>query len=185
MTFIESHPSACSGQKRPAKVLRRIPAQPGNVGGVAAGGGEGFSTSGGTVHAGPSWLKMLTKEGVDSVHTLGFGFGCTGVGPGRIGEDFGRVADFQERRLVRVPSGTFSQVRGPFWASDLGRGTRLSEQIALRVVSHAVFVGSCSCGRLLPSLSVAAFCCLTASWGAPGPGRHDRSGSGGVVHCSE
>ena len=103
MTFIESNPSACSGQKRPAKVLHRIPAKPRKVDGVAAAGGEGFSTSGGTIHAGPSWLKMLTKEGVDSVHTLGFGFGCTGVGPGRIGENFGRVADFQEGRLVRVP----------------------------------------------------------------------------------
>ncbi len=28
---------------------------------------------------------MLTKEGVHIVHTLGFGFDCTGLGLGRIG----------------------------------------------------------------------------------------------------
>jgi hypothetical protein len=44
------------------------------------------------------------KEGVDIVHTLGFGFGCTGVGPGRSGDVFGGVADYQGERLVRVPS---------------------------------------------------------------------------------
>ena len=94
MTFIESHPSGCSGQKRPAKVVCRIKALR-NVRGVAAGGGEGFSTSRGTIHAGPSWLRTLTKEGVHNVHTWGFGFGCTGIGLGRIGEVFGGVAGFQ------------------------------------------------------------------------------------------
>jgi hypothetical protein len=44
-----------------------------------------------------------TKEGVDSVHTLGFGFGCTGLGLGRNGDVFERVADSQGERLVRVP----------------------------------------------------------------------------------
>ncbi|MDQ0864639.1 hypothetical protein QF036_002220 [Arthrobacter globiformis] len=106
MTFIESHPHACSGQKRPAKVVRRIPAQPGNVVAVdraGAGGGEGFHTTKRIVTLEWWWLKMLTKEGVDSVHTLGFGFGCTGLGLGRTGEVFGGEADFQGERLVRVP----------------------------------------------------------------------------------
>jgi hypothetical protein len=115
MTFIESHPSGCSGQKRPAKVGCRIPAQPGNVRGVAAGGGEGFSTSRGTVHAGPSWLKMLTKEGVHNVHTLGFGFGCTGVGLGRTDDVFGRMAAFQRLAPGSSPtSGRVPPVHGLF-----------------------------------------------------------------------
>jgi hypothetical protein len=49
-------------------------------------------------------LRMRTKEGVHNVHTLGFGFGCTGVGLGRIGDVFGRGSVFQGERLVRVPS---------------------------------------------------------------------------------
>jgi hypothetical protein len=51
----------------------------------------------------PACASKRTKRGVDTVHTLGFGFGCTGLGPGRTGDVFGRVADFQEERLVRVP----------------------------------------------------------------------------------
>jgi hypothetical protein len=43
------------------------------------------------------------KEGVDTVHILGFGFGCTGLELRRIGEVFSSVADFQGERLVRVP----------------------------------------------------------------------------------
>jgi hypothetical protein len=48
--------------------------------------------------------QMLEKEGVDSVHTPGFGFGCIGVGLGRIKDVFEKVANFQGERLVRVPS---------------------------------------------------------------------------------
>lgn len=33
------------------------------------------------------------KEGAGSVHTRGFGFGCTGMGWGRAGEVFGRLAE--------------------------------------------------------------------------------------------
>ena len=44
-----------------------------------------------------------TKEGVDTVHTLGFGFSCTGLGLARIGDIFERMADLQGERLVRVP----------------------------------------------------------------------------------
>jgi hypothetical protein len=47
--------------------------------------------------------NMMKKQGVDSVHTLGFGFGCTDIGLVRIGDVFGGVADFQGERLVRVP----------------------------------------------------------------------------------
>ena len=75
MTLIESHHSACSGQKCPANAVRRIPAQPGNVvtvGGVTVGGGLGCSTSGGTVATDGSWLKeMLTKAGVHNDAPIG------------------------------------------------------------------------------------------------------------------
>lgn len=46
-------------------------------------------------HCSGSFIKMLTKEGVDSVHTLGFVFGCISMGLGRIGEVFERGADFR------------------------------------------------------------------------------------------
>ena len=39
--------------------------------------------------------NMGTKEGVHNVHTLGFGSGRTGIGLGRIAEDFGGVAEIQ------------------------------------------------------------------------------------------
>ena len=107
MAFIEPRHPACPGSKCLAQVVNRIPVQPGNVGGVAAGGGEGFSTSRGTVHADRSWLKMLTKVGVHIVHTRGFGFGCTGTGLGRIAEVFGGVAGFQGQAPGSSPtSGT-------------------------------------------------------------------------------
>jgi hypothetical protein len=48
-------------------------------------------------------INMGKKEGVDSVHTWGFVFGCTGIGLGRIGDVFGRGADLLGERLVRVP----------------------------------------------------------------------------------
>lgn len=35
------------------------------------------------------------KESVHNVHTGGFGFGCTGGGPVRIGDVYAGVADFQ------------------------------------------------------------------------------------------
>jgi hypothetical protein len=44
-------------------------------------------------------LRMRKKEGVHNVHTRGFGFGCTGVRPGRMGDVFGGVADYQGERL--------------------------------------------------------------------------------------
>jgi hypothetical protein len=54
------------------------------------------------------------KRGVDSVHTLGFRFGCTGLGLGRIGDVFERVADLQGQEPGSSPtSGTvFSPIRG-------------------------------------------------------------------------
>jgi len=39
--------------------------------------------------------KVDKKGGVHNVHTRGFGFGCTGIRLGRIGEVFAGVADFQ------------------------------------------------------------------------------------------
>jgi Na+:H+ antiporter, NhaA family len=44
----------------------------------------------------PCWrASRWSKEAVDSVHTRRFGSGCTGIGPGRIGDVFGGVTDFQ------------------------------------------------------------------------------------------
>jgi hypothetical protein len=68
-----------------------IPALPGNA--VTAGEWRpatvrDFPRPEGPSHADGLGLKVLTKEGVDSVHTLGFGFGCTGLGLVRIGEVF-------------------------------------------------------------------------------------------------
>jgi len=47
---------------------------------------------------------MTQKEGVDSVHTLGFGFGCTGIGLGR--NPNGAVHDMREgfAALANSPS---------------------------------------------------------------------------------
>ena len=62
--------------------------------------------------------ELARKEGVHNVHTLGFGPGRTRAGLGRIGEEFGGVADFQGLEPGSSPtSGTvFPQVRGPFGA---------------------------------------------------------------------
>jgi hypothetical protein len=38
-------------------------------------------------------IKLVKEEGVHNVHTLGFGSGRTGAGPGRIAEVFGGVAE--------------------------------------------------------------------------------------------
>jgi hypothetical protein len=59
---------------------------------------------------------MPTKEGVHNVHTLGFGFGCTGIGLGRIGEVFGGVADFHGLAPGSSPTSgtTYRLVRGDF-----------------------------------------------------------------------
>jgi hypothetical protein len=67
-------------------------------------GDAGLSSGKGGCRSLGKAAEMVTKEGVDSVHTLGFGFGCTGVGLGRTGDVLGGVADFQGERLVRVPS---------------------------------------------------------------------------------
>jgi hypothetical protein len=53
------------------------------------------------------------KEGVDSVHTLGFGLGRTGAELGRNADVFGKVAEIQGLECSSSPtSGTvFPQVR--------------------------------------------------------------------------
>jgi len=61
---------------------------------------------------------MTQKEGVDSVHTLGFGFGCTGVGLGRMGRTLGEWRFFWG-------SGWFESHRGH--AFSLFRGLLASE----------------------------------------------------------
>jgi hypothetical protein len=109
MRFTASESSAWSAHHCSAHFVSRVPAEPGNVlssqlACAAAGGGEGFPVPQKDRHKRTGWgSKCSQKEGVDTFHTLGFGFGCTGLGAGRIGEDFGREADSQGERLVRVP----------------------------------------------------------------------------------
>ena len=74
---------------------------------------------------GTSLAKMATKEGVHNVHTLGLGFGCTGIGQGRIGDVFGsggssRVGARFESHLGHV----FSLFRG-LLASECGQTVHL------------------------------------------------------------
>lgn len=61
------------------------------------------------------WGCVLTKEGVDSVHTLGVGFGCTGLRLGMFSKDWRipRWSGWFESHLGHV----FSLFRG-FLASD-------------------------------------------------------------------
>ncbi len=55
------------------------------------------------------------KVGVHNVHTRGFGFGCTGIGLGRIREVFGGVAYFQGMAPGSSPtSGTCFPCSGAF-----------------------------------------------------------------------
>jgi hypothetical protein len=98
MTFTEPRHPVCPGLRCLAQIVSRIQA------------------SERTVTLEWSRLKMAKKEGVDTVHTLGFGFGCTTIGLGRIGEVFERVADSLGERLVRVPPRAQCFPRsGPFW----------------------------------------------------------------------
>ena len=53
-----------------------------------------------TTHNG---IKRL-KRGVHNVHTTGFGFGCTGMGLGRLGDVFGGVAVLQARESSSSPT---------------------------------------------------------------------------------
>ena len=80
---------------------------------MACGGGA-FSTLEGLHEADRCCIQWVKKEGVHNVHTRGFGFGCTGAGPGRIGYVFGGVAVFQGLAPGSSPtSGTvFSLLRG-------------------------------------------------------------------------
>jgi hypothetical protein len=109
MAFNEFQFSAWSAHHCSAHFVSRVPAEPGNVVSsqlacAAAGGGEGIPSAAiGSSHSYGLGFKRLKKEGVDSVHTWGFGFGCTGIGPGRIADVFERAADLREERLVRVP----------------------------------------------------------------------------------
>jgi|GEM_PF-6439819 hypothetical protein len=58
--------------------------------------------------------------GVDTVHTFGFGLGRTSVGLGRITYVSGGVQCLQGLESGSSPTlGTFSHVRGPFWAFDV------------------------------------------------------------------
>jgi hypothetical protein len=51
---------------------------------------------------------------VDSVHTLGFGFGCTGTGPGRIGRISGEWRIFRGSGWFESHLGTSFPCSGSF-----------------------------------------------------------------------
>ena len=66
---------------------------------------------------GCGWVPLAGRiEGVDSVHTLGVGLGCTGAGLGRIAEVIGGGADIQGLEPGSSPtSGTCFPCSGAFW----------------------------------------------------------------------
>jgi hypothetical protein len=124
MTFAESQPAVCSAPKCSANVVRRIRMSPETwVQGKLAKGVEKDSPClNGPGQAAGCCSNMTQKVGVHNVHPLGFGFGCTGAGLGRIGEVCGGVAGFQGLAPGSSPtSGTvFSLFRG-FSASECGQ----------------------------------------------------------------
>ncbi len=108
MTLAESTPSACSHINCLAHFVSRIPAEPGNIIRRRSSSPQlvaerGIPNAQGTVTLDGWGLKMPTKEGVHIVHTLGFGFGCTGIGLGRTGDVFGGEGLFKGWHPVRVP----------------------------------------------------------------------------------
>ena len=116
MTFIESLPLACSGQEASGQDRKSDTGCAWENSDTRR--GDGGPLRGNLLalkcHLVGGGLKTGTKEGVHSVHTLCFGFGCTGVGLVRIGDVFGGGADLQGEEPCSSPtSGTvFSQVRG-------------------------------------------------------------------------
>src|SRR5687768_7242961 len=103
---------------------------------------------------GTSLAKIATKEGVHNVHTLGFGFGCTGIGLGRIGDVFGGGLCFQGLAPGSSPtSGTvFSHVSRPFGSLTVWTMSTPCPGAVMTDGGQAVFVGGRSCGRGLHSL---------------------------------
>ncbi|MFC9353971.1 hypothetical protein [Arthrobacter sp. NPDC057013] len=115
MTFIEPLSMACPGQKCTGKIVRgawvspdiRRSDRPRPSRLLLA-----LKTPQMRVDERPKWQK----DGVHIVHTLGFGFGCIGVGLVRIGDVFGgsggfsRVGAWFESHLGHV----FSLFRGFF-----------------------------------------------------------------------
>lgn len=68
-----------------------------------------------------SLVPASKKESVDTVHTWALGLGRTSAGLSRIGYVFGGVAGSRGLESNSSPTlGTFSQLRGPFWASECG-----------------------------------------------------------------
>jgi hypothetical protein len=105
MTFNEFQFSACSAHQCPVKVVHRIPAGPGMSSQRVERRSLLERDSLVRKDRASGWVVAQNgqKEGVHNVHTLGFRFGCTDVGLGRIGDVFRGGADFQGVRLVRVP----------------------------------------------------------------------------------
>ena len=111
----------------------------------------------------------MRKEGVHSVHTaLGFGFSCTSLGLGRIGDVFGGKGGFAgggvrfESHLGHV----FSLFRG-LWAAERG------QTVHMRAPSGAFFVGNRVVGpaHSLPARSTVW--CLLPFRCRLGRGQHD------------
>jgi hypothetical protein len=109
--------------------------------------------------------KHLSRE---QVSTLGFGFGWTGIGVGRIGDVFGRAAASQGEPLVRVPhrARVFPQFRG-FLASEC------AHFVHVWAPSGAFFTGGRCRGWLPPSILVATGGCSLPVHGRSWFSRHD------------
>jgi hypothetical protein len=120
MTLAESKPSACSAHHCSAHFVSRIPAEPGNIVRRICPSSQlvverGFPTPKAAVTLDGFGLNMPTKKGVHNVHTLGFGFACSGIGLGRIGDVFGGVAGFRGLAPGSSPtSGTCFPCSGAF-----------------------------------------------------------------------
>ena len=96
-----------------------------------------------------------------NVHTLGFGFGCTGIGLVRIGDVFGGGADFQGLAPGSSPtSGTvFSLFKGVL-------ASECAHFVHLWAPSGAFFIAGRWFGRLSPFLVLVLECLVfgTCSW---------------------
>lgn len=87
--LVDFEPATCLGRRCSVMAVRRA--------------AEGFSfheekSRGTSLVPASKWVWTLSTP-------WAFGFGYTGIGPDRIGDVFGREADFQGERLVRVPLG--------------------------------------------------------------------------------
>ena len=89
MTLVDSKPATWPARLCSVEVPRRDPANAPQCDDNGTNDDEQTLVSSSSRRAGRlahrRIIKSTQKEDVDSVHTLGFGFGCTGIGLGRTG----------------------------------------------------------------------------------------------------